>query len=241
MRSLACRGLWVVCTVIALAGAAWAAEPEFAFGGGGPGVGLFQADLADINAFVESAGFPVFDGHPILVGGGGRGGVAPGLTYGGAGWGMWIEAEAGALHAEYGAGLGGFDLGFAFGADEHSLLTIGALIGGGGAELMLTEKAVVTNEGRSPAGIVVEPTRQVYDSAFALVAPYVDIQIQLLDWMGLGIRAGYVLPLFELNWEDTGPLDAPDLALPGPFVRLSLVFGGLEDVRPEPSDEDVDL
>jgi len=241
MRSSACSSSWVICAVLALAGAVCAAEPEFAFGGGGPGIGLFLPDFADINTFVESAGFPVFDGNMILVGGGGRGGVVPGPAVGGAGWGTWIEAEAGATHAEYGAGLGGFDLGFAFGADEHSLLTIGALIGGGGAELVLTEEPVVTNEGWGPSGIVVEPTRQVYDSVFALVAPYVDIQVQLLDWVGLGIRAGYLFPLLELNWEDDGPLEAPDLALPGGFVRLSLVFGGITNVRSEASDEDADL
>jgi len=223
--------------VLSLAGMALAVEPEYGFGGGGPGLGLFMPDLTAIETFVEGAGFPSFDGDPFLIGGGGRGGLIPGLAFGGAGWGAWIESRQGNLKADFGVGLGGFDLGFAVGGDERSVLTLGGVIGGGGAELVLTEHPVAVPVGRTPRGIIVEPTQQIYDSAFAFIAPYVDIQIQLLGWMGLDVRAGYVLTLFELNWQDKGTLDPPSLAPPGPFVQFSIVFGGIGKIESEPLDD----
>ena len=235
MRHARLRWLPAVLIVAALTGAVQAQEPEYAFGGGGPGLGLFMPDLSEINAFVEGAGFPAFDGDLFLVGGGGRGGVVPGPVFGGAGWGAWIESETTEAHTEYALGLGGFDSGFAVGGSVHSVLTLGALFGGGAAELVLTEYPSIILEGVSPNGIVVEPTRQTYDSFFLLVAPYIDAEILLLPWMGLAVRAGYVWSPFELNWADSGPLAAPSLAPVGAYVRFSVVFGG---IGPLPSEEE---
>jgi len=231
MRRAWIRWLSTGVLIGALAGAALAAESTRGFGGGGPGFGLFMPDLAEINAFVEAAGFPAFDGELFLVGGGGRGGAVPGPVFGGAGWGAWIESERGGLHAEYGLGLGGFDMGFAVGGSDRSVLTFGALMGGGGAEVILTEFPQAAIARTNPRGIVPEPARQTYDCGFVLVALYLDAQIQLLDWMGLGVRAGYVLSLLELNGGDEGPLDAPALAPRGPYVRFSVVFGGMDRDR----------
>jgi len=233
MRHTGSQWLLIGLIVTALAGIALAEEPEYGFGGGGPGLGLFMPDLSEINAFVEGAGFPALEGNLFLIGGDGRGGVVPGPMFGGSGWGAWIESEHEHLHAEYGLGLGGFELGFAIGGNERSVLSIGAVMGGGGVELILTEYAPIVLKDYAPRGIVVEPTRQIYDSGFAFVDPYVDMQIQLLAWMGFGVRAGYLLPLFELNWRDEGPLDAPPLAPSGLYVRLSVVFGGFGPLNSE--------
>jgi len=229
------RSQWLAAVLIAvaLAGAVGASEPEYIIGGGGAGFGLSMPDLAEINEFVDGAGFAPFGDRMMLIGGGGRGGFVPGPMFGGAGWGAWIESRRGNFHAEYGVGLGGFDMGYGIGGTERSVLTIGAVVGGGGAEVVLTEDPVPTNQGIGSRGVVVEPTRQVYDSAFAFVAPYLDVQIQLLDWMGFAVRAGYVLPLFELNGQDQGPLYAPALALAGPYVRVSVVFGAITAVDAE--------
>ena len=204
-----------------------AAQPEGAFGGGGPGLGLFMPSMARINAFVEDAGFQPFEGNLFLIGGSGRGGVAPGATYGGSGWGAWIESSSGERHAEYGAGLGGFDMGYALGGDASSILSIGLTLGGGAAELVLTEQLQPEPLGIGPRGIVVEPTRFIYDSVFFFAAPYVEMQVQLLDWVGIGVRGGYVWSPIELNWFDEGPLAAPALAPSGPYVSFSVVFGGI--------------
>jgi len=237
MRRAWIRWLSTGILMAALAGAALAAGPERGFGGGSAGFGLLMPDLAEINAFVEGAGFPAFDGGLFLAGGGGRGGAVPGPVFGGAGWGAWIESERGSLHAEYGLGLGGFDMGFAVGGSDRSVLTFGVLMGGGGAELTLTEFPQAAIGRTPPRGIVPKPARQTYDCGFLLVAPYFDMQIQLLDWMGLGVRAGYMLSLLELNGGDEGPLDAPALAPRGVYVRFSLVFGGIGGIDSEPAAE----
>ncbi len=74
---------------------------------------------------------------------------------------------------------------------------------------------------------MIEPTRTTYDSFFVVAAPYVDVQIQLLGWIGFGLRAGLVLVPFELTASDSGPLDPPSLAPSGLYVRFSIVFGGI--------------
>ena len=235
MRRRGCQVAATIALLVALAvGAVLASAPEYAFGGGGPGFGLLMPDLTEINEFIGGVGFAPLGGDMFLVGGDGRGGLVPGMAFGGAGWGAWIESEHGNLHAEYGLGMGGFDLGFAVDGSERSVLTLGTLFGGGAVELILTEFPAFVHVGRTPRGIVVEPSRQTYDSVFAFVAPYLDMQIQLLAWMGLGVRAGYLWVPFELNWSDEGPLDAPDLACSGLYVRLTLRFGGITDLRPQP-------
>jgi hypothetical protein len=227
MRHARLRWLSVVLIITALAGTALADEPEYGFGGGGPSLGLFRPDLTEINGFAEGAGFAPFGDDLILVGGGGRGGSVPGPALGGAGWGAWIESQEGDVRAEFGVGLGGLELGFALGGDEHSVLTFGTLLGGGGAELVLTQYPPIVYTALSPRGIAVHLAQQIYNSVFAFVAPYVDMQIQLLGWMGLGVRAGYLWAPLELHWSHNGPLDPPDLSPSGPYVRFSVVFGGI--------------
>ena len=54
-----------------------------------------------------------------------RGGLVPGLTFGGSGWDSCVTSTQGDLKAEYGGGLGGFDLGYAIGGSENTVATIG--------------------------------------------------------------------------------------------------------------------
>ena len=214
-----------------------AAEPEYGFGGGGPSIGLFMPDLSETNEFITGIGFASLDGSLFLIGGSGRGGLLPGPVGGGAGWGAWIESRQGNLHAEYGVGLGGLDVGYALGGDDSSALVVGMVLGAGGAELILTELPLFESLAVGPHGIIVEPTQETYDSLFAFAAPYVDAQIQLVDWIGLGIRAGYLWAPFEFNWSDTGELDPPRLAISGFYVRFSVIFGGFGKINVDPVDE----
>ena len=61
-----------------------------------------------------------------------------------------------------------------------------------------------------------------------LLFPYLDMQIQLLSWMGLSARVGYLWAPVELDWSDNGQLDSPqDLSPSGVYVRCSIMFGGI--------------
>lgn len=79
-----------------------------------------------------------------------------------------------------------------------------------------------------PQGLVIEPVREEYGAVFAFAAPYLDMQIQLLSWMGLSARVGYLWAPVELDWSDNGQLDSPqDLSPSGVYVRCSIMFGGI--------------
>lgn len=110
-------------------------------------------------------------------------------------------------------------------------------LGAGGAELILTELTLCGLLTVVPREIIVKPPQETYDSLFAFAAPYVDAQIQLVDWIGLGIRAGYLWAPFEFNWSDTGELDPSRLAISGFYVRFSVIFGAFGKINLDPVDE----
>lgn len=160
------------------------------------------------------------------------------LAVGGMGWGGWVESNREELAASLSFGFGGFDIGYAVGGNSRSVLTIGTVLGGGGASLELfgyaPENGPEDGTGCTSAGIIVEPTKLEYSTAFAAIQPYVDIQIQLLDWLGLAVRIGYLLAPIEISWGDAEiALYSPDLNLSGPFVGFSLVFGGIGEEEPK--------
>lgn len=220
-RSCAVLGLLLVC--IAILGVA--KDSEYVASGGGPGIGIFMPDLAQINDFVEGAGFAPFEDSLFLIGG--RGGVefVPGPSLGGGGWGAWVISRQDDIKAEYGMGLGGFDLGYAIGGSENAVVSVGLLMGMGGADLTLTGNS--SNPLPVPLGIILEPTEQVYNSIFLVLGPHVDMNLALFDWSGIRVQAGYLWSPLSYDWHDEGLPDAPNLALDGPYVQVSLVFGGI--------------
>jgi len=180
------------------------------FGGGGPMVGLFLPDLGEVNGFLIDSGF------------------SP----------RWVESNREELVASLSIGFGGFDIGYAVGGNSRSVLTIGTVLGGGGSSLELfgyaPENGPENDPGCTPGGIIVEPTKLEYSTAFVAIQPYVDMQVQLLDWLGLGVRIGYLLAPIEISWGDADiALYSPDLNLSGPFIGFSLRFGGIGKEEPE--------
>ncbi len=237
-----CRVSWLVMVVallvvlpfVGMADGESTEEGRISFGGGGPMVGLFLPDLGEVNGFLIDSGFSPLDETLIVAGGGGRGGAIGDLVVGGMGWGGWVESNREELVASLSIGFGGFDIGYAVGGKSRSVLTIGAVLGGGGASLELFGNGAESGPEWAPAGIIIEPTKLEYSTAFAAVQPYVDMQVQLLDWLGLGVRIGYLLAPFEISWGDAEiALYSPDLNLSGPFVGFSLRFGGIGAEEPE--------
>jgi|GEM_PF-698887 D-alanyl-D-alanine carboxypeptidase len=221
---------WLLISLLCISG--WASD--FALGGGGPGVGLFMPYLEEINTFLSSSSFPSLNDSLILVGGGGRGGLVPGLTFGGAGWGSWTEAQDGDLTASFELGLGGFDIGFTLGGNERSAVTLGLLLGAGGSTLEMTGVPGPIPVPLTPSGIIPAPANQTYDSAFAVIAPYVDMQVHPFDWIGFNLRAGFVWTPLALHWQDEGLPNPPDLSPDGVYLRFSINFGGIFSLEPIP-------
>jgi hypothetical protein len=60
-----------------------------------------------------------------------------------------------------------------------------------------------------------------------LPAPYADMQVAVLDWLSISVRAGYVWSPLSYDWHDAGLPDAPNLTLDGLFVHATIAFGGI--------------
>jgi len=201
------------------------AEPAtLGFGFGGPMAMAFFPDMTGINTFMSENGLDPMCDVLIGAGGGGRGGIIGGPSFGGIGWGVLAVSEGEELHAELVSAGGGFDIGAAIGGNERSVLTIGAVLGGGANILSITGYLVETVE---PEGLVPEPTPRELGLAMGFVQPYVSMSAQLLPWMGFEFRIGYVFPVFGVEFGDLLGVPAPSLELSGPTVSFGFAFGGI--------------
>ncbi|MBN1858618.1 hypothetical protein JW848_05365 [Candidatus Bipolaricaulota bacterium] len=229
-------GVIVAIALVALMGMGQQPEEEgLTFGFGISSAVAFFPDLTGVNAFLSENDLPPF--CEVLLGGGGfgRGGTIGGVAVGGGGWGLVASSCAGNRWADLVSAGGGFDMGWAIGGDEGSVLTVGALLGGGATFLDLS--AVETNTLHAavgPVGITIDPTERSFGRVSAFVAPYVSMQVQLLSWMGFELRIGYVVPFLGFDFEEGVGIPAPSLDLSGPILSLGVTFGGIGG----PSDRD---
>jgi len=203
-----------------------AAETVRAFGFGGGMATAFFPDLSEVNAFLSENGLDPFGDSLIGAGGNGRGGTIGGTVAGGIGWGVVAASEMGDRHAELVFGGGGVDVGWAIGGDDRSVLTVGCVLGGGATVLTFGVEEAEPQRVES-SGIVIGPAERTIGTAIGLACPYVSLEAQLLSWVGLELRIGYLLPLFGIPFGDLLGVPAPSLHLSGPLVSLGLVFGGI--------------
>lgn len=229
MKRMLCLLTILVC-ISAMGSSLLMAEPATrGFGFGGAMAMAFFPDMTGVNTFMSENGLAPMGDFLIGAGGGGRGGVIGGLSFGGIGWGVLATSESETLQAELVFGGGGFDIGAAIGGDESSVLTIGVVLGAGANVLTVTE-AFADSEGFTPSGIITEPTSRELGCAVGFVQPYVSMSAQLLPWMGFELRLGYILPVFGIDFGDLIGIPAPSLDLSGPTVSFGLVFGGIGSV-----------
>lgn len=226
MRRMACFFMILACIGAMGSGLVLAEPTTLGFGFGGPMAMAFFPDMTGINTFMSENGLPSMGDFLIGAGGGGRGGVIGGPSFGGTGWGVLAISEGEDRHAELVFGGGGFDIGAAIGGDEGSVLTIGAVLGGGANVLTLTG-IFDDSEDVTPSGLVPEPTSRELIHVVGFVQPYVSMSAQLLPWMGFELRLGYVLPVFGIDVGDVLGVPAPSLELFGPTVSFGFVFGGI--------------
>jgi len=222
-------GLLMVVTLAALPGMGQKPDEDgLSFGFGVSSSVAFFPDLTGVNAFLSENSLPAFGEVLWGAGGYGRGGVIGGISAGGGGWGVVASSSVGDRSAELVSAGGGLDLGWAIGGDESSVLTVGALWGGGATLLDLSVMGTNSLDASAlPHGITIDPTQRSLGRVSAFVTPYVSLQAQLLSWMGFELRIGYVLPLFGFDFGDVLGIPAPSLDLRGPIVSLGVAFGGI--------------
>lgn len=201
-------------------------EVELGFGFGGGGVCAFFPELESVNAYLSENGLASMQSFLVGGCGGGRGGVIGGVSVGGMGFGLTGTSVGLDRTAELAVGGGGFDLGFAVGGDDTSILTLGAVLGGGASVLDLSFGGVVPLDGEA-RGVIPSPVERTIGRGFGFVLPYVSFEAQLLPFVGCEVRIGYVLPVFGFDFGNVVGIPAPSLDLSGPFVSVSAAFGGI--------------
>jgi hypothetical protein len=206
------------------------------FGFGGGGMTGFFPNLDGVNAFLSENGLAPLGEFLIGGGGGGRGGVIGGMSFGGMGWGVAATSTGLDRSAEFTVGAGGFDVGFAVGGDENSVLTLGTALGGGASTLELTIAGPVPLD-NDPRGVIPTPVTRTIGRAFAFVQPYVSMEAQIVSFVGLEVRIGYLVPIIGFDFGDLVAIPAPSLDMSGPFVGVSIVFGGIGGAAESGDDE----
>ena len=190
------------------------------FGFGGPMIGLFTLDLAEINEVLKNNDYAPLAEQLITFGGGGGAGVIGGFSFGGTGWGGSLNSHQEGKKAELSLGFGGMDVAYVVGGNERSLLSIGVVLGGGEVDLKLRDHFPVSFE-----DAVANPTTTTLSRGFLSAEPYIRFQVQPLMWLGLKLHLGYVFTL-PGGWEEGGQeISGPSLNLTGPFVGISITFG----------------
>ena len=233
-RSL--KSLSVLVCIVILSSSLILAEPvSRGFGFGGGMAMTFFPDMTGINAFMSENGLPSMGDMLIGAGGNGRGGVIGGPVFGGGGWGLLAFSENDELSAELVSAGGGFDMGRAIGGNARSVLSVGAMLGGGANVLSITGYLAQTIE---PEGLVPEPTYREIGVATGFVHPYVSMAAQIFPWMGFDFRIGYILPLFEIPFGDLLGIPAPSMSLSGPTVSFGFSFGGIGSAHHDSDDAD---
>jgi hypothetical protein len=206
------------------------------FGFGGGGMAALFPDLGGVNTFLSENGLAPLGEFLIGGGGGGRGGTIGGMSFGGMGFGVTATSYGLDRMAEFVVGAGGFDLGFGVGGDESSVLAVGAVLGGGAGVLDLSFRDAEPLR-VDPQGIVPERNQRTIGRAFGFVMPYVSMEAQVASFVGFEVRIGYLVPVIGFDFGDLMGIPAPSLDFSGPFVGVSIVFGGIVGTGESEGDE----
>jgi|GEM_PF-440330 hypothetical protein len=191
----------------------------------GPYAGLF--DFNGLNTHLQAAPFNFtekFSNGQLMYGGGGMA-IADNLCIGGYGFGgqQSIRSDSLRLAADYGGGM--FELGWLPLAVER--VKFGPALGLGGAGFTLRARDA---KGFKPDfdSLLIHGDRswEISNSSFTL-APALNLLIPL-SFAGVYLKFGYLLPLFDRNWEASSVelVGTPKLRSSGVFASLQVMLGG---------------
>lgn len=198
-----------------------APEAEEGLGGGGPMPGVVFLNLAGLNERLEANGYAPLPEMVFVMGGGGYGGEVRGLRFGGLGWGGDAASLKGQKAATLSIGFGGFMVERGLFAGRGYSLSIGAVIGGGGADLDLLD-----HRSNSFDEAISNPANTVLTRGFFGFQAYTGLELLLLDWIILKVNLGYLWTFGE-PWRQGGlPLVGPPESFSAPLVQVMVAFGG---------------
>jgi hypothetical protein len=167
------------------------------YAGGGPFVRYYISDLADVSSS--------FGGNFLVLGGRGFGSVNGWLRVGGCGGGsVSVLGETDEADNDSGFGFGGLVVEPYLTLTDWLIVSMPILLGGGGYEFRHLVESYPDHEYRY----------ELYESAFWLVDPCIEVMLKPNPFIGVGLQGGYSLFL-----------DDDDAFEGGAYVGLAVYVG----------------
>jgi len=193
----------------------------------GPYAAMFNFD--DLNAHLSAAPFHFTDKfakNQFMFGGGGMA-VTENISIGGYGFGGHQTVHSDTLRirlaADYGGGM--FEIGWLPLATKY--IKLGPAVGMGGAGFTLRSTNAKDFEPNFDDLLLKgAQTWEITNSSFTL-APALNIMIPV-KWAGIYLKVGYLLTLFDRDW-NAGSIElsnAPNLRSSGVFASVQVMLGG---------------
>lgn len=190
------------------------AEPKEWFGRGGPMATILFFELGELNRLLLLSGYAPLPKRIILMGGGGGGGLVEGFRFGGLGCGGAVSSASGEKKATLEFGFGGFLIERGLLTRRRYSLLLGAVIGGGGAQLGLRDRRP------NPSADAIRLTQ-----GFLALEIYAGVEVRVLDWLSLKVNLGYLW----IFWTFGEPWKLGQVELPGsfnsPLIQVMISFG----------------
>lgn len=198
-------------------------------GGGGPALGWLFLDLSSLDEALVAHSYAPLGNGTFIMGGGGFGGEMSGWRFGGFGRGWGISSTQGEKKAELDIGYGGFAVEYARPLSEKMMLSLGGLIGGGGADLSLLD-----HRSESFDEAISEPTNTSLERLFLALEPYVSLEFQLLEFLRIRLMLGYFWTPLLSDWiQDEKWLPGPPEEFSAPTICVQFAFVGFETLEEE--------
>ncbi len=202
-------------------------------GGGGP---LMMGALFDLSELKEAfkntlniSGDINFgeEEYYLMYGGGGFGGSD--IRLGGMGasgeWTFPVNGEAAFDRVLFNVHFGGFMFESVIGSTDQGGLSIGGVLGMGNLELQLIQDF----QGSFDDFIADPPLKFAMTRTFWYAQPFVAVEVQLLEFMGVRLSGSYNIGFSLGEWELSDEQEVPGGPLKSmgfPSIQLMVVFGG---------------
>lgn len=190
-------------------------------GHGGLMPGWVMPELKELNELLAPKGYKPLPSEGFFVmGGGGAGGRKTGWRFGGAGTGGDVTTEHGEKVAKLSLSFGGFLAEYVLSSQSKYELTVGVLVGGGGAELRLLD-----HRSKNIQDAILNPPNVVLARGFFMVHPLAGVQLAVTKWLSVKFLGGYLWTLGE-NWKQEGKeLPGASAGISGWTLQVLLMLG----------------
>ncbi len=186
-------------------------------------LGVLHLNLDELNNILDSGNFAPLSENMFVIGGRGLVGAKEDNRIGGYGFNGRVYSSKGAKKACLDIGYGGLLYEKALYFDQKTDIALGALIGGGGANLQLVHYSH-DSVGDAATG---DGSTDYFSKGFFVFAPGLSIHRQLSTFVGLDIAVNYILTYdFSTPWKVFDKtVDGPLKNFGAPSISVGLAIG----------------